>query len=170
MQRTDSLKEILMLGKIEARRRRDDREWDCWMASLTRWTWVWVSSRSWWWTGRPVLLQSTGSQKVRHKWASGLNWPENAKLSLYPLSPHAIFFFKYYFHCFPNLRQPCSLTSPAPWQLHVFNILNSLNSILDTTSYFQFLSNQIYCFLSMQIWQFVNTSSWFSHFIFPSKL
>ena len=40
----------------------DDRGWDGWMASLTRWTWVWVNSGSWWWTGRPSVLQSMGSQ------------------------------------------------------------------------------------------------------------
>ena len=45
----------------------DDRGWDGWMASLTRWTWVWVSSNSWWWTGRPGVLQSMGSQRVRHE-------------------------------------------------------------------------------------------------------
>ena len=44
----------------------DDRRWDGWMASLTRWTWVWESSRSWWWTGKPGVLQSMGSQRVRH--------------------------------------------------------------------------------------------------------
>ena len=44
----------------------DDRGWDGWMASLTQWTWVWVNSRSWWWTRRPGLLQSMGSQRVRH--------------------------------------------------------------------------------------------------------
>ena len=52
----------------------DDRGWDGWMASLTRWTWVWVSSRSWWWTGRPGVLQSMGSQRVGHDWATELNW------------------------------------------------------------------------------------------------
>ena len=52
----------------------DDRGWDGWMASATRWTWVWVNSRSWWWTGRPGVLQSMGSQRVRHKWAIELNW------------------------------------------------------------------------------------------------
>ena len=46
--------------------------WDGWMASLTRWTWVWTSSRSWWWTGKPVVLQSTGSQRVRHNWVTEL--------------------------------------------------------------------------------------------------
>ena len=44
------------------------------MASLTRWTWVWASSRSWWWTGKPGMLQSMGSQRVRHDWATELNW------------------------------------------------------------------------------------------------
>ena len=52
----------------------DDRGWDGWMASLTQWTWVWASSRSWWWTGKPGVLQSMGSQRVRHDWATELNW------------------------------------------------------------------------------------------------
>ena len=52
----------------------DNRGWDGWMASLTRWTWVWVNSGSWWWTGRPGMLQFMGSQRVRHYWATELNW------------------------------------------------------------------------------------------------
>ena len=48
----------------------DGRVWDGWMASLTRWTWVWVSSGSWWWTGKPGTPQSTGSQRVRRDWAT----------------------------------------------------------------------------------------------------
>ena len=52
----------------------DDRGWDGWIASLTQWTWVWVNSRSWWWTGRPGVLQSMESQRVRHDWATELNW------------------------------------------------------------------------------------------------
>ena len=55
-------------------RRRGDRGWVDWMASLTWWTWVWVSSRSWWWTGRPVTLQSMGSQRVRHDCVTELDW------------------------------------------------------------------------------------------------
>ena len=51
-----------------------DRGWDGWMASPTQWTWVWVNSGSWWWTGRPVVLQSMGSQIVRQDWATELNW------------------------------------------------------------------------------------------------
>ena len=80
MQRTDSLAKTLMLGKIEGRR----RGWQ-WvrlssltnsmdMTSLTRWTWVWTSSGSWWWTGKPGVLQSMGSQRVGHDWANELNW------------------------------------------------------------------------------------------------
>ena len=52
----------------------DNRGWDCWMASLTQWTWVWVSSRSWWWTGRPGLLESIWLQRVRYYWVTKLNW------------------------------------------------------------------------------------------------
>ena len=51
----------------------DDRGWDGLMASLTQWTWVWVNSGNWWWTGRPGVLQFTGSQRVRHDWATELN-------------------------------------------------------------------------------------------------
>ena len=67
----------LMLGKIEGGREGDDKGWDGWMASPTGWTWVWESSRSWRWTGRPGLLQSMGSQRVRHDWATELNWTES---------------------------------------------------------------------------------------------
>ena len=54
----------------------DDRGWDGWMAWLTRWTWVWVNSGSWWWTGRPGVLWFMGSQRVRHDWATELNWTD----------------------------------------------------------------------------------------------
>ena len=65
----------------------DDRGWGDWMASLTQWTWVWVNSRSWWWTGRPGLLQLMGSQNVRQDWVTELtdwtnwtNWLTNCSL------------------------------------------------------------------------------------------
>ena len=54
----------------------DDRGWDGWMASPTQWTRVWVNSGSCWWTGRPGVLQFMGSQRVRHDWATELNWCE----------------------------------------------------------------------------------------------
>ena len=49
-----------------------DSGWDGWMTSLTRWTWIWASSGSWWWTGKPSMLQSMGSQRVGHNWATEL--------------------------------------------------------------------------------------------------
>ena len=52
----------------------DYRGWGDWMASLTRWTWVWTSSRYWWWTGKLGVLQPMGSHRVRHDWATELNW------------------------------------------------------------------------------------------------
>ena len=70
-------KKTMMLGKIEAGGQGNDRGWNGWMASLTRWTWVWVKSRSWWWTGKPGVLKSMGSQRVRHGWATELNWETN---------------------------------------------------------------------------------------------
>ena len=82
MQRTDSLEKTLMLGKIlkdagtglKAGGEGDNIGWDSWMASLTRWTWVWASSRSWWWTGKPGVLQSMRLQRVRHNRVTELNW------------------------------------------------------------------------------------------------
>ena len=52
----------------------DNRGWDGWMASPTRWTWVWVNSGSWWWIGRPGVLWFMGWQRVRHNWATEMNW------------------------------------------------------------------------------------------------
>ena len=52
----------------------DDRGWDGWMASPSLWTWVWVNSGSWWWTGKPGMLQSMGSKRV--DMTERLNWSE----------------------------------------------------------------------------------------------
>ena len=51
----------------------EDRGWDGWMASSTRWAWVWASSRSWWWTGKPGVLQSLSLRRVGHDWVTKLN-------------------------------------------------------------------------------------------------
>ena len=66
--KADSLEKTLMLGKIEPGGEENDRGPNGWMASLIQWTWVWASSWRWWWTGRPGMLQSTGSQRVGHDW------------------------------------------------------------------------------------------------------
>ena len=52
----------------------DNRGWDGWMASLTWWTWIWVNSRRWWWTGKPGVRRFIGSQRVGHDWSTELNW------------------------------------------------------------------------------------------------
>ena len=71
MWKADLLEKTLMLGKMKAGEG-DDRGSDSWMASPTQWAWVWINSRSWWWTGRPGVLQSMGLQRVGHE----LNWTE----------------------------------------------------------------------------------------------
>ena len=65
MWKDNSLEKVLMLERLKAGER-DDRGWGSWIAPLTRWTWVWVNSGSWWWTGRPGMLQSMGSQRAGH--------------------------------------------------------------------------------------------------------
>ena len=76
MRRVDSLEKTLTLGGIGAGGEGDDRGWDGWMASLTRWTQVWVNCRSWWWTGRPGVLRFMGLQRVGHDWVTELNWTD----------------------------------------------------------------------------------------------
>ena len=74
MWRTDCWKRPWFWERLKAGGEGDDRGWDGWMASPTQRTWIWVNSSSWWWTGRPGGLQSMGSQRVRHDWATELNW------------------------------------------------------------------------------------------------
>ena len=71
MWKSDTFEKTLMLGRAVGEG--DDRGWDSWMASLTQWTWVWVNSGSWWWTRMPGMLQSMGSQRVEHDWATELH-------------------------------------------------------------------------------------------------
>ena len=74
MRRVDSLEKTLMLGGIGGRRRRGLRGWDGWMASPTRWTWVWVNSGSWWWTRRPGVCAAV--HEVTKSWTQLSNWTE----------------------------------------------------------------------------------------------
>ena len=76
MQRANSLEKTLMLGKIEGMRRKGWQRMR-WLDGITdSWTWVWASSGSWWWTEKPSVLQSFGSQRVKHDWATEMNWTE----------------------------------------------------------------------------------------------
>ena len=91
----------------------DNRGWDGWMASLTQWTWVWVNSRSWWWTGRPGVLQSMGSQRVGHSWATELN---EAEVQCPPLWKLAVCLCSVAWLCL-NLCNPMDY-SPTGFSVH----------------------------------------------------
>ena len=67
-------KRLCCWKRLKAGGEGDNRGWDGWMASLTRWTQVCASYGSWWWTGRPGVLQSMWSQRVGHDWVTELNW------------------------------------------------------------------------------------------------
>ena len=76
MWRADSFEKTWCWERLGEGGKGDDRGWDGWMASPTQRTWLWVGSGSWWWTGRPGVLQFMGSQRVRHDWTTELNWTE----------------------------------------------------------------------------------------------
>jgi len=71
-----------------------------WTASLTRWTWVWVNSRSWWWTGRPGVLRFMGSQRVGHDWVTELNWTEHGLMWSWYLDKYLTEFLTSWFHSY----------------------------------------------------------------------
>ena len=101
--------------RLKAGREGENRGWNGWMPSLTWWTWVWVSSGSWWWTGKSGVLQSMGSQRVGHDWATEMKWtmlaiaflPRNKRLLIFWLqSTFAVILDpkkikSHCFHCFP---------------------------------------------------------------------
>ena len=95
-------------GGIGGRRKRGWQGWDGWMASPTQWTWVWVNSGRWWWTGRPGVLWFMGSQRVGHDWATELNWTELRDISQ-RVQAFACFgvnkvLLNYSFNCWRSLR------------------------------------------------------------------
>ena len=112
--------------RLRARGEGDDKGWDGWMASPTRWTWVWVNSGSWWWTGRPDMLQSMGSQRVGHDWETELDWI-NLLLNILTSSSPSL-----YFSCsFPQTVLYFIITN-------IFNVyhLNFKHSICNNTFLF----------------------------------
>ena len=89
MQRTDSSERPFCWERLKAGGEGDDRRWDGWTASPSWWTWVWVSSRSWWWTGRPGVLQSMGHKESDT--TEPVSWTELRKATE-ERGEHAIYF------------------------------------------------------------------------------
>ena len=122
MQRTDSFEKTLMLERLKAAGERDDRGWDSWMALPTRQTWVWVKSRSWWWTGKVGVLPSMGLQnRTRLSDWTELSW-------LYSKFPLA-FYFTYGSVKVSMLLSPFippSPSSPTPVSISLFCMSVSL--------------------------------------------
>ena len=111
----------------------DDRGWDGLMALLTPWTWVWVSSGSRWWTGRPGVLQSMGSQRVRHDWVTELKWLTSLCMTLVVLpKPPAL---SNWFLVYQSSIQSVP-TSSLPNQQPIFWIFPISSSKLKTASGF----------------------------------
>ena len=107
MKRTESLEKTLMLGRIEGRRRRGSQGMK-WSDGITNsMTWVWASSGRWWWTGKPGMLQSMGSQWVRHDWATELNWNETHLAFL-------SFLYYSFIHSFTHLSHYLVSSSSTP--------------------------------------------------------
>ena len=91
MWRVDSFEKLWCWEGLGAGGEGDDRGWDGWMASPTRWTRVWVNSGSWWWTGRPGVLRFMGSQRIGYDWATELTELSNWRFLLVPpkqCNPH----------------------------------------------------------------------------------
>ena len=138
MQRADSLKRPWCWERLRAGGEGDNRGWDDWMASPSQWTWVWVDCRSWWWTGRPGMLQFMGSQSWTWlSYWSELNWtmvnqlPFEASLSLKKLkeliSPvsllHVVWTLIYYFW---HIYDPSAFSIPiwaaiSVWPCTIFH-------------------------------------------------
>ena len=94
MRRATHLKRPWCWERLKAGGEGDDRGNDGCMASLTQWTWVWVDSWNWWWTGMPGVLRLMGLQRVGHNWATELNWTESL-INGFEL-PNTYFFFNFY--------------------------------------------------------------------------
>ena len=135
MWRTDSLEKTPCWERLKVGGEGDNRGWDGWVVSPTQWTWVWVSSGRWWCTGWPGVLQSMGSQRVGHDWATELNWKSTDynvnQVSKYLSSP-------------PSSGYHLKNRAPQPSQDDFYFIHSSHwagSTLRDITSQTEFLAN-----------------------------
>ena len=156
----------------------DDRGWDGWMASQTRWTWVWVNSRRWWWTGRPGVLRFMGSRKVGHDWATELNFPSNLgrflgfleRDCMRSLAEGLLVFHIPLFECHIT-RCMCMLCVCVLYSLYyidisyfcahfleslnhnlVFNFIKSFSALIENTIWFLFFNLLMWCITLIDLW------------------
>ena len=158
----------------------DDRGWDGWMASPTQWTCVWVNSRSWWWIGRPGVLQFMGSQRAGHNWVTELNWICGHSLRHQYVLSHFYFlasantdlglFFTHLLLCFNSMQKRDAKVSSAlrsqylgdsvilsPWWHHICTLpimffLSLLSSFLSPALH------QLWTAERMQLWPIMYSS------------
>ena len=108
IQRANSFERPWGWERLRAGGEGNDKGWDGWTASPTQWTWVWVNSGSWWWTGRPSVVRFMGSQRVGHDWATELNTFKRVCF------PHYVHFFEqiFFFTTFQNDIQQLTVLPP----------------------------------------------------------
>ena len=167
MRRTDSFEKTLMLGKIEGGGEGDHRG-DGWMASPTQWTWVWVNSGSWWWTGRPGVLRFMGSQRVGHDWATELNWTDVKSVSIFQI---CISMPKSSFHKIGGIHAACVATLRTAFNQCLWRVviktpaplcLNVDNSNMCVLHYFWYFSLGLS--YSCPLWSWLKSTSFLYHF------
>ena len=118
----------------------DDRGWDGWMASLTWWTWVWASSGSRWWTGKPGMMLSMGSQRVGHDWVTEMNWIEQRSMCAYSVVSDS---------WQPPGLHPASLL--CPWNFPGKNMRVGCHFLLQGIFLTQGLNPSLLCLLHWQV-------------------
>ena len=129
MRRTDSLEKPWCWERLMAGGEGDGRWLNGWVTSPTQWTWVWVSSSSWWWTGKPGILQSMGSQRGGHDWVTELNWIEALQFSPW------IYFILYHLCYFLFKRFSCRILIFRVWQYFSSSFKHFLLEINRTSKY-----------------------------------
>ena len=151
MWRVDSLERTLMMGRIVDRRKGDDGGWDGWMASPTQWTWVWVNSGRWWWTGRPGMLRFNGWQRISHNWVNDLIWSDLTCIQISQEAGHEV----WYAHLFKNFP-PFVVIHTAKVNTAEIDIFMELSSFFDDPTDVGYLISGSSSFskFSLNIWKF----------------